>query len=391
MASGGSMQDRIGVAWLQLSRDKLRLAVGVAGVAFAVILVFMQLGFRTAVYESATRYHRALDFDLVLVSPKTPFVGVPRSFSRRRLFQVLGFRGVAAVSPLYIYQANWKNPWTYAVRNIVAVGVDPARRSFLLPEVVARLSVLQRDDAILFDALSRPEYGPVAERVRDAQSVSVEVNDRRFEIGGLFELGTSFGIDGTLITSDLNYRRMFPERRASHIDLGLIQLEPGADPQALRDVLDAALEDDVLVLTRAQWMDREVRYWSSTTPTGFVFGFGAIMGLIVGAVIVYQILFADVSQHLREYATLKALGYSNRFLSGVVLQEAAWLAGLGYLPGIAVTVVLYGITADATRLPLELTLARTLGVLALTLGMCGCAALIALRKVRSADPAEVFG
>jgi putative ABC transport system permease protein len=385
------MKDRFGVAWLQLSRDKLRLAVGVAGVAFAVVLVFMQLGFRTAVYESATRYHRALDFDLALVSPKTPFVGVPRSFSRRRLFQALAFRGVAAVSPLYVYQANWKNPWTHAVRNIVAVGVDPARRSFLLPDVVRGLSLLKRDDAILFDARSRPEYGPVAERVRGAHSVRVEVNDRRFEVGGLFELGTSFGIDGTLITSDLNYRRMFPERRASHIDFGLIQLEPGADAQALRDTLDAALEDDVLVLTRAQWMEREVRYWASTTPTGFVFGFGAIMGLIVGAVIVYQILFADVSQHLREYATLKAMGYSNRFLSGVVLQEAGWLAGLGYLPGIAITAVLYRITADATRLPLELTLGRTLGVLALTLGMCGCAGLIALRKVRAADPAEVFG
>jgi putative ABC transport system permease protein len=385
------LRDRIGVAWLQLSRDKVRLLVGVAGVAFAVILVFMQLGFRTAVYESATRYHRALDYDLVMVSPKTPFVGVPRAFSRRRLFQVLGFRGVAAVSPLYIYQANWKNPWNFNVRNIVAVGVDPARRSFLLPEVVSRLALLQRDDAILFDALSRPEFGPVAERVSEPQPLHVEVNNRRFLIAGLFSLGTSFGIDGTLITSDLNYRRMFPERPASHIDVGLIQLEPGTDAEALRDVLDGALEDDVLILTRDQWMDREVRYWASTTPIGFVFGFGAIMGLIVGAVIVYQILFADVSQHLREYATLKAMGYSNRFLSGVVLEEAAWLAGLGYLPGIAVTVMLYGITAEATRLPLELTVARTLGVLALTVGMCGCAALIALRKVRAADPAEVFG
>jgi putative ABC transport system permease protein len=386
------VSDRIGVAWLQLSRDKLRLLVGVGGVAFAVILVFMQLGFRTAVYESATRYHRALDYELVMVSPKTPFVGVPRAFARRRLFQVLGFRGVADVSPLYIYQANWKNPWDFNVRNIVAVGVDPARRSFLLPAVRSQLGILKRDDAVLFDALSRPEFGPVAERMRDARTaLHVEVNDRRFLLAGLFELGTSFGIDGTLITSDLNYRRMFPERQASHIDLGLIQLEPGADPEMLRQILDAALEDDVLVLTRDQWMDREVRYWASTTPTGFVFGFGAIMGLIVGAVIVYQILFADVSQHLREYATLKAMGYSNGFLSGVVLQEAAWLAGLGYLPGITVTAVLYGITAEATRLPLELTVARTLGVLALTVGMCGCAALVALRKVRAADPAEVFG
>jgi putative ABC transport system permease protein len=385
------MADHIAVAWLQLSRDKLRLLVGVAGVAFAVILVFMQLGFRTAVYESATRYHRAIDFDLVLLSPKTPFVGVPRAFSRRRLFQVLGFKGVASVSPIYIQQANWKNPWEYNVRNIVAVGVDPARRSFRLPDLLQQRGWLQREDVVLFDAASRPEYGPVAARVREQAGLAVEINDRRVSVAGLFTLGTSFGIDGSFITSDLNFRRLFPDRPAARIDLGLIQLEPGADVAALRDVLDAALEDDVLVLTREQWMQREVTYWASTTPTGFVFGFGAIMGLIVGAVIVYQILFADVSQHLREYATLKAMGYSNRSLCGVVLQEAAWLAGLGYLPGIAVTVALYRVTADATRLPLELTPARAAGVLALTVGMCACAALIALRKVRAADPAEVFG
>jgi putative ABC transport system permease protein len=108
-------------------------------------------------------------------------------------------------------------------------------------------------------------------------------------------------------------------------------------------------------------------------------------------VIVYQILFADVSQHLREYATLKAMGYSNRFLSSVVLQEAAILSVLGYLPGLAITFGLYRATAEATRLPLELEGGRALLVLGLTLAMCGGAALIALRKVRSADPAEVFG
>jgi len=386
------MRDRVPVAWLQLSRDKLRLLVGVAGVALAVILVFMQLGFRTAVYRSATRYHRALDYDLVLLSPKTPFIGFPREFSRRRLFQALGFTGVASVSPVYMQQANWKNPWKHNVRNIVVVGVDPARRSFRLDAIVSQREWLQREDTLLFDSHARPEYGPVARELASGRAkLAVEVNDRHVEVAGLFALGTSFGIDGSLVTSDLNFMRLFPGHSEARIHLGLIQLEPGADADQLRDVLDAALEDDVLVLTRAQWMEREVAFWSSTTPTGFVFGFGAIMGLVVGSVIVYQILFADVSQHLREYATLKAMGYSNHYLSGIVLQEAAWLAALGYLPGIAVTLGLYRVTAQATRLPLELTPALALGVLVLTAGMCGCAGVIALRKVRSADPAEVFG
>jgi putative ABC transport system permease protein len=384
------MARRIPVAWLQLGREPLRLLVGVAGVAFAVILVFMQLGFQSAMYESATRYHRHLDYDIVLLSPKTPFIGIPEGFTRRRLYQALGADGVSAVSPVYLQQAFWKNPWQRGVRNIVVVGIDPTRRAFLSEDVQGQLGEIRIPDVVLFDARSRPEFGPVAGEFARGSPVRAEVNDRRVSVGGLFRLGTSFGIDGTLVTSDLNFLRIFPNRAPGVIDLGLVELAPGGDLEAVRERLERALEDDVLVLTRAEFIDREVRYWGSTTPIGFVFGFGAIMGLIVGAVIVYQILFADVSQHLREYATLKAMGYSNRFLSNVVLQEAAALAVLGYVPGLAITLGLYRITADATRLPLELSGGRAILVLALTLAMCGGAALMALRKVRSADPAEVF-
>jgi len=381
----------IPIAWLQLRRDKLRLLVGVAGVTFAVILIFMQLGFQSAVYESATRYHRSFDYDLVLVSPKTPFIGFPEGFSRRRLYQALGVAKVESVSPVYIQQGFWKNPWTFGARNIVVIGVDPARRNFARSDIADQLRRVRREDVVLFDGRSRPEFGPVAARFAEQGGVRTEVNDRRIRVDGIFELGTSFGIDGSLITSDLNFRRLFPDRAPGRIDLGLIQLTEGADIRAVRADLEGALEDDVQVLTRKQFIEREVAYWSSTTPIGYVFGFGAIMGLVVGAVIVYQILFADVSQHLREYATLKAMGYSNRFLSNVVLQESAILSILGYAPGIAVTCGLYAVTADATRLPVEMTAPRALAVFALTCGMCGGAALMALRKVRAADPAEIFG
>lgn len=384
------MAGRIPVAWLQLSRDRLRLLVGIAGVAFAVILVFMQLGFRSAIYQSATRYHRSFDYDLVILSPKTPFIGLPEGFSRRRLYQALGNASVASVAPVYLQQGYWKNPWSYATRNIMVVGVDPTRRTFVQRDIVDRLDLVRRNDVVLFDARSRPEFGPVAERFASGGPIGTEVNDRHVEVGGLFALGTSFGIDGSLVTSDLNFRRIFPDRLPGRIDLGLIQLTTGANPDTVRNALDEALEQDVEVLTRGQFVDREVAYWSSTTPIGYVFGFGAIMGLIVGAVIVYQILFADVSHHLREYATLKAMGYSNRYLSGVVLKESAFLSILGYAPGLVVTIGLYTITADATRLPVEMTGLRALGVLLLTFAMCGGAGLMALRKVRGADPAEVF-
>jgi putative ABC transport system permease protein len=385
------MPRKIPVAWLQLSKEKLRLLVALSGVSFAVILVFMQLGFRGSVYESATRYHRGFDYDLVMLSPKTPFIGFAESFSRRRLYQALAAEEVLSIAPVTLSQAYWKNPWEYNARNVLVVGIDPTRRVFTLPDVVRQLDVLPLEDVVLFDALSRPEFGPVATRFAQEGVVAAEVNDRQVTVAGLFQLGTSFGVDGSLVTSDVNFRRIFPDRAIGHIELGLLQLRAGSDPARVGARLGAALEDDVLILTREEWIDREGRYWASTTPIGFVFGFGAIMGLVVGGVIVYQILFADVSQHEAEYATLKAMGYSNAFLSRVVLGEAAILTVFGFIPGLIASFFLYRFTSTATRLPLEMTVGRGLLVLLATAAMCGVAALVALRKVRSADPAEVFG
>lgn len=351
----------------------------------------MQLGFRSAVYESAVRYHERFRYDLVMISPKTPFIGFPGSFTRRRLYQALGAREVVSVTPVYVQQAFWKNPWKHDARNILAVGFDPAHDVLALPGVRRNLPRLKLPDVVLFDAASRPEFGPVADAVERHGAMVAEVNDRRVTVVDLFRLGTSFGIDGSLVTSDLNFLRLFPDRPPGLIELGLIQLHTGADAGAVAARLAAALEPDVRILTRSGFIRREVDYWGSTTPIGYVFGFGAIMGLVVGGVIVYQILFADVSEHLAEYATLKAMGYTNRYLAGLVLREAGILAVLGFLPGLLVSLVLYDLTADATRLPMAMTPERAGAVLLLTLAMCGASAVMALRKVRSADPAEVFG
>ena len=385
------MPSRVPLAWLQLSKDKLRLAIATAGVAFAVVLVSMQLGFREAMYESAVRYHERLDYDLVMLNPKTPFIGFPESFTRRRLYQTLGATEVESVVPVYVQQAFWKNPWQYNARNILVMGFDPTQNILDLDGVQRNLDRLRLPDVAVFDGAGRPEFGPVAQAVERHGSVIAEVNDRRLTIIDVFRLGTSFGIDGSLVTSDLNFLRLFPDRLPGLVDLGLIQLDRGADPAAVARRLSASLERDVQILTRRQFIGREVDYWGRTTPIGYVFGFGALMGLAVGGVIVYQILFADVSEHLAEYATLKAMGYTNRHLAALVIREAFILAFLGFLPGLLIALGLYAVTAEATRLPLVMTLPRAASVLLLTLLMCGVSAVMALRKVRAADPAEVFG
>lgn len=380
------------IAWLQLKREKLRLAVALAGVAFAVVLIFMQLGFQEALFQSSVRYHTNLSYGVAMISPKTDFIVQPESFSRRRLYQARGVPGVAGVTPLYLGLARWKNPTAGAdTRAIYVVGFDPSSRVFELPGIEAYRELLKLPDVVLYDEASRPEFGPIPALFRASEGgVETEVANRRVRVVGLFKLGTSFGIDASLVTSDLNFLRIFPQRAPGLIDLGLVHLEPGADPDAVRDAIAARVPGDVVVLTRADFVQREVDYWSQATPIGFVFGFGVIMGLTVGGIIVYQILFADVSEHLREYATLKAIGYTDARLFGVVLQEALLLAVLGFLPGYAASVLLYRSAGEATRLPLEMSPPLALIVFALTAAMCGFAGGIALRKVRTADPAEVF-
>jgi putative ABC transport system permease protein len=385
------MRRPIPLAWLQLAREPLRLTVVVAGVAFAVVLILMQLGFRDAMFESAVRYHRALDYDLVLLSPKMQFIGLPQSFSRRRLLQARGYDGVKEVTPVYLGLQVWKNPDDPAqMRLIYVVGLDPSRDVLHVPGFEDSWDRVKLSDFVLYDRASRPEFGSIVDRFEAGQRVVTEAGERRVEVAGLFDLGTSFGIDGSIITSDLNFLRLFPNRSPGAIDLGLVKLEPGADPEAARDAIAAGIPRDVEVLTKAGFIGREKAYWNASTPIGFVFLFGVIMGLVVGGVIVYQILFSDVSEHLREYATLKAMGYRNSYLISVVLQESIMLAVLGYVPGLVVTLGLYRVSEAATGLPLQLTAERSVFVLVLTLAMCSISGAIALRKVRSADPAEVF-
>ncbi len=360
------------------------------GIGFAVLLIMMQLGFRSALFESAVRFQERYQYDIALFSPDSVFIVRPETFSIRRLYQTLADPDVVSVAPVYIFPAVWKNPWDNSRRSLNLVGFDPEEDILAAPGFSEGRRLLRRQDTLLFDARSRPEFGPVATEFDPALPLVTEVNDRAVSVVGLIDMGTSFGIDGTVMTSIDNWLRLFPDKPREQIHLGLLRIDPGADPVMVRDRLADYLPEDVLVLTKQDFVRREQAYWNSATPIGYVFAFGAIMGFVVGAIIVYQILFADVSEHLDEYATLRALGYPPVFVGGIVLQQAAVLAVLGYLPGLVIVHFLYQLAANATFLPLYVTLERALGVFLMTLAMCGFSALLAVRKVWKVDPAEVF-
>ncbi len=378
------------LAWLQLTHEKVRLLVALAGIGFADILIFMQLGFRAALYESTTLIHQKLNADLVLISPQSEAFHLMKPFSRRRLYQTLGMKEVKSVSPLYIDLGDWKNPETGKIRSIMALGFNPSTPILDLPEVNQNLAYIKLPDTFLFDTASRPEFGRITELYIEKKQIETEINDRQIKVEGIYNLGPSFAVDGTVITSDINILRLFPLRQRENIEIGLINLQENADPQLVKTKLESYLGADIKIMTHDEFVALEKNYWATSTPIGFIFLLGASMGFVVGIVIVYQILYSDVSDHLSEYATLKAMGYGDRYLLIVVFQEALMLAILGFLPGFGISIGLYELTKVATRLPLVMQLSRAIMVLILTIIMCFVSGVIAVRRLQDADPADIF-
>jgi putative ABC transport system permease protein len=381
---------RIPLAWLLLTRQPVRLAVALAGIAFAGILMFMQLGFRDGLFDASVTIHRLFDTDLVLISPRSSSSVSMAGFPRRRLVQAMADPDVEGITPVHWNLLLWRNPDTKATRSILTLGFEPADPLFTDPSLAPKAKLLQDRGRVLFDELSRPEFGPVAEWFRGGRTVESEINGKKVRVAGLVGLGTSFGADGNLLTSQETYLQLLPNTPSGSIEVGLIRLRAGANADAVVERLKRDLPDDVSVLTKKGFIAFEQNYWKSSTSIGFIFTLGAAMGFVVGCVIVYQILYSDVSDHLPEYATLMAMGYRLPTLLGVVAREGMLLAVFGYLPAYAAGQGLYLLVRNATQLPVSMNLTRALTVFIMILVMCMGSATLAMRRLGDADPAEIF-
>jgi putative ABC transport system permease protein len=383
------MLKRVPLGWAQLTYEKRRLIAAIAGIAFAAVLMTVQLGFRDSLFEASSIVQDRLQSDLVLISKQYDYLVFSNHFPRQRLYQALAFDGVKSVAPVYMGIAQWKNPLDLKERSILMLGIDPASQTSALRDLKDRRRLLF-PDVVMFDRGSRTEFGPIASSVLEKGSVVSELNGRKIQVIDLFQMGVSFGINGSVVTGDLNFLRLMPAHPQDLIEIGLIFVKPGTDVGHLQKQLATFLPGDVRVLTKAQFSQEERDYWAFHTGIGYIFTLGLFIGFVVGGVIVYQILYTDVTDHLPEYATLKAMGYGDRYLSGLVLQEALILSVIGFIPGLLIAKGLYIITEKATLLPMLLTARKAGFVFLLTLGMCCGSALLAIRKLRQADPAEIF-
>jgi putative ABC transport system permease protein len=382
----------IPLAWRNMTENRLRLVASLAGTAFAVTLMFMEHGFQQSLLESMVGLIRHLDGQLMIVSRSVYSLSVPYGFPRRRIEQARGFSEVRDGVPVSIETRRtfWRSAADHLPRPIRVVAYPPADDALDIPELRARRDEWGRPGVAMADRRSRIErLGPL-----DAGVVS-ELSGKMVRIMGTFELGVDYQSDGTLVMSDSNLADVFPDRLGpsaadDNVTVGLLRVGPGVDLERLRRTIEAALPPDVRVFTKDGLIAKEQGFWDHVAPIGTVFSIGVVMGFVVGLAICYQVLFADISERLAEFATLKAMGYSDARLFSIIVAQSIYLALLGYLAGLVVSLGLFTVIHGATGLPMDLRLEDAAGILGLTVVMCVASGCLAARKLASADPAQLF-
>lgn len=402
------------LAWKNIRHNRLRTAVGMAGVGFAALLIFMQMGFKGAIEKTATQIYDALEFDLMLRSPAYLHLTEPRSFPEARLHQAASLARVERVRPFYLALSVWQAPdhgderdqSRQSVggmgRSIITMGVDPTDPPFARPELCAAARTLSSRASVLIDSKSKREYGPKNgwRFTEEDIGVTTALGGQTVEIAGLFELGTGMASNGACMTTVEGFRRACPTQPDGEVTMGLIELGDPRDAAEVKLALQALFAppatgaplagSELEVLTRDEVRAHEQRRWMEDTPFGLIFTFLVAVAIFVGVAIVYQVLSSDIANMMSEYATLKAIGYGNAYLCSVILQQSVLLALVGYLPALAASWVLYQIIGGYAGIPMVMTLQIILSVLGLAVGMCVASGVFALKKLLNADPAELF-
>lgn len=380
------------VPWLNLTHKLSRLVMLLSGIVFSVILLFMFTGFQNALFDSQLEIVKHFKADLFILSQRRPSIAIPSPISRQIVYQAQAFDGIQSASPLYLGEAFWKNSETQAVRlaRVIAFNLNEPLLDF--PELQGDISPLRLPNTVWVDRLARPELGK-----REPGTVT-ELGNREIRVVGNFTLGNDFAsLNGNLLMSDSNFQRYFAnrdpkegDRSLDEIDMVFLTIDPQGDPDAIAKTLRQNLPESLQVFTRAELEQWEYTYWNENSNIGFVFGILTIMAFVIGVILSYQIIYADINDHLTEYATLKAMGYRDRFLVLVVFQEALLLGTMGFIPGAFLSYGLYFMAKNVTGLVFQMTLQRSVELFSWTIGMCFVSGVLSLFKVQQSEPADIF-
>ena len=383
------------LAWKNLTSSPSKCLLAAAGVGFAVLLMFMQIGFRNALLDSNVQILRLFSADLVMISRARYNISTEQRFPRHLLEKATAQPGVASASAVFVERATASvQVEGNRARPVRVIAMQLNSDFFADRDVYEQLASANKQNAGLLDRRSKREYGFSPLQNELAQQ-HIELNKKELDLVGMFTLGTDFAHDGTLLLSDRLLPNYFPWRSRSGspldvVDIGLLRVQDGADLVAVRDRIQAIAPKQIQVFLTQDLVDQELRFWSRSTPIGIIFGIGTIMGLVVGAIICYQIQFTDISEHMPEFATLKAMGYRPSYFWSLIICQSLYLACLGFIPGLLLSWGLYALLAEASGLVMRMTFDRIAFVWLLTLAMCVVSGVLAIRKLFRADPASLF-
>jgi len=375
---------RSALAWRILTYDKGRTVLAVVGVFMAILLVFVQLGFFIAVPQGGMLLYDRTRFDLLIASTSYEYQVQPGEFPLSQLDRARTAPEVALAAPLYFGSAKWRSGADGKAPDVFVIGLDPQDRIFTSEDLNRQLPILDQADTALVDSMTRSMFGPLTTgRV-------VDIAGDKVKIGGDYVLGTGFMGLGVILVSAQDFVRLFPFRKLGQVNLGLIQLKQGVDPDRAADSLRKLLGGDIRIFTRPELEAHETAYWTTRTSVGLLFGSGLIVSFIVGVMVVYQILATQVSRQLPQFATLKAVGYGDRFLNGTVITMALLIVLAGFFPALVAALGIYEVIREETLLPVEMSGPRIAIVFAATLAMAAASALLSMSSLRRADPADLF-
>lgn len=377
-------------AWRQLCFDRNRLLAASCGIILAVTSILFQTGAYNALFAGVATQYLALNADLVMHSADYKYVVVHAPFPRDRIAAVLADPDVESAEGVRAAVGLWRVPGTGAIDQILIFGVEPSGTAFNLPGLKLNRPWLALPTTVLYDHFSLPQFGDIEGRLSRHEACPVEINGKHCEVRGVFQLGISFTANGQAFMPKIGFDRVFAGLPPAAESLGLIRLRRDAQPDKVRERLQARLGPEMLILTKKQLVEAEQRYWNGRTPVGFIIPVTLLVVVLVGAVIFYQILYTDVQHHLPEYATLKAIGFHDWNLQSLIVQQSMWLSLLGFPPGLLIALILFRVARTATHLPFALSIGQAILAFLLTFGMCLAAGLLAMLKLRQAQPADVF-
>lgn len=388
---------RTSLARRNLAHQPARTLVSVTGIGFAILLMYMQLGFLGSVGDTATNVYRRLRGDVLVRSPEYLHVYDPRSIDDGVLDRLTAMPEVLQAFPLDVGVTRWQNPTSGQFRGVAVMGIDVDRNPLGLPELDVQRHLLRRPDHVLIDRTTRADFGPLdGDRFGVADMArTTDVMGREVRIAGTFEMGTGLAANGAILISREGFQRIVP-REPDEVSLVVVQFRPGISPaQGAASVRERLQADSgplthAAVLTMDEAIAAEKRRWYTETPIGMIFALGVALAVIVGGVICYMVLAADVISHLPEYATLKAIGYTDRFLATTLLAQACYLATLALPPATLAALGLYAITSRLAGIEIRMTWEWLVLVTVLAFAMCSLAGWVALRKLAKAEPASLF-